>query len=108
MSGDDIVSEYDLNNICPEIDNELNWWFVDLIGDDFELGIFPKPSPDDENAVVVTAEIMAEDAELNSEQVAAIRKAVEERLARNLGDQWEALKPNFGGVQVFFNDELQA
>ena len=108
MSDDDIVSEYDLNNICPEIDNELNGWLVDLIGDDFELGIFPEPSPDDENAVVVTAEIMAEDAELNSEQVAAIRKAVEERLAHNLGDQWEALKPNFGGVQVFFNDELQA
>ena len=108
MSYDDIVSEYDLDNVCPEIDNELNGWFVDLIGDDFELGIFPEPSPDDENAVVVTAEIMAEGVELSSEQVTAIRKAVEERLAHNLGDQWEALKPNFGGVQVFCNDELQA
>ena len=106
MSYDKIISKYRIDDICPEIDNELSGMFIDLFGDDFEIGIFPEESPEDSNSFVVTLEIMAEDASLNSDQALQIKSAVEERLTHNVGKEWKSVQKHFDGVQIFFNDDL--
>jgi len=106
MSYEKIVSKYRIDDICPEIDNELHGMFVDLLGDDFELGIFSEESPVDSNLFVITVEITAEDASLDSDQATQIKSSVEERLSHNLGSDWKSVQKNFGGVQIYFNDEL--
>ena len=45
MKYDDLIEKYRIDDICPEIDNELNGMFVDILGDEFELGIFSEQSP---------------------------------------------------------------
>lgn len=106
MSYEDITSKYRIDDICPEIDNELNGMFVDLIGDDFELGIFSEPSPENDDSFMVTVEIVCEDASLDSDQIDQIKSAVEERLAHNLGNDWKTVQEHFDGVQIYFNEEL--
>jgi len=107
MSYDEINEKYRLDDICPEIDNELNGFFVDLLGDDFELGIFPEPNPENENKFSVTVEINCDDADLDDGSVSAIKKAVEERLAHNIGSDWKNIKKYFSGVQIYLNDEMK-
>jgi hypothetical protein len=41
--------------------------FVNIIGDDFELGIFTKQSSNNEDAFFVILEISSEDCSLNSD-----------------------------------------
>lgn len=106
MSYEEITSKYRIDDICPEIDNELNGMFIDLLGDEFEMGIFPEPNPDNDDKFLVTVEITAEDATLDSEEAKQIKTAVEERLAYNLGDDWSAVQKHFDGVQIYFNEEL--
>ncbi len=106
MSYEEIVEKYLIDNICPEIDNELNGMFVDILGDDFELGIFSEQSPNNEDFFVVTVEISCDDATLSSEEIMQIQSSVEERLAHNLGKDWKAVQKKFDGVQVIFNEDL--
>jgi len=37
MSYDQIIEKYRIDDICPEIDNELNGMFVDILGDVLRL-----------------------------------------------------------------------
>jgi hypothetical protein len=105
MSFDEIISKYGIEDICPEIDNELNGFFTDLIGDDFEMGIFPEGSADDESKFLVTVEITKKKAKLNSDQVAQIKENVTERLFHMLGNDAGKVKKYFEGVQIFLNDK---
>ena len=106
MSYDDIIATHDIDNLCPEIDNELNGFFIDLIGDSFEMGIFPEPDPNNEDGFVVSVEITDEALTISGEQAKQIRDAVQERLQYNLGDAWSAVEASFGGVQIFCNDQM--
>lgn len=106
MSYEDITSKYRIDDICPEVDNELNGMFVDLFGDDFELGIFPEPSPENDDSFMVTVEIVCDGASLDSDEATQIKSAVEERLAHNIGKDWKTVQKHFDGVQIYFNEEL--
>lgn len=106
MSYDEVIEKYRIEDICPEIDNELNGMFIDILGDDFEIGIFPEQSARTDDAFVVTVEIACEDASLDSKEIQQIKSSVEERLSHNLGDDWKDAQKNFDGIQIFFNDEL--
>jgi hypothetical protein len=88
MSYDRIIEKYRIDDICPEIDNELNGMFVDILGDEFELGIFSEQSPKNDDSFVVTVEISCDSATLNSSEIKQIQTSVEERLAHNLGKDW--------------------
>ena len=55
MSYEQIVEKYRIDDICPEIDNELNGMFVDMLGDEFELGIFSEQSPKNDSSFVVSS-----------------------------------------------------
>ena len=101
-----IISRYRIDDICPEIDNELNGMFIDIIGRDFDIGIFPEGNPKDAESFLVTVEIMAEGAKLNSKEAEQIKKLVEERLVHNLGKDWTVVQKHFGGIQIFFNEDL--
>ena len=106
MSYDQIIEKYRIDDICPEIDNELNGMFVDILGEDFELGIFTEQSPNNDDAFVVTVEITCEDATLNSDEIKQIKSSVEERLSHNLGEDWKVVQKKFDVVQVIFNEDL--
>lgn len=106
MSYEQIIEKYRIDDICPEIDNELNGMFVDIFGDDFELGIFSEQSPNNDDSFVVTVEISCESATLNSDEIKKIQTSVEERLAHNLGKDWKTVQKKFDGVQVIFNEDL--
>ena len=106
MSYEDLVSKYRIDDICPEIDNELHGMFIDLIGDEFELGIFPEGDPSNEDNFLVTVEIVCEGVELDQEQAKEVKEAVEQRLAHNLGSDAKTVLKNFSGVQIYMNDEL--
>jgi len=54
----------------------------------------------------VTVEISCEDATVNSDEIKQIKSTVEERLAHNLGKDWDAVKKKFDGVQVILNEDL--
>ena len=107
MSYEEVVEKFRLDDICPEIDNELHGMFVDLIGEDFELGIFPEPSPNDEDFFVVTIELSCEEASIEPDDLKKIRASVEERLSYNLGEDWEEAQKHFHGIQIYFNGEIQ-
>lgn len=106
MSYEQIIEQYRIDDICPEIDNELNGMFVDILGDEFELGIFSEQSPKNDDSFVVTVEIGCDSATLNSEEIKQIQTSVEERLALNLGKDWKVVQKKFDGVQVIFNEDL--
>lgn len=106
MSYEEVIETYRIEDICPEIENELNGMFVDILGDDFEIGIFPEQSTKTDDAFVVTVEIACEDATLDSTGIQLIKSSVEERLSHNVGDDWKVAQKKFDGVQIFFNDEL--
>lgn len=105
MNYEEIVETYRIEDICPEIDNELNGMFIDLLGDDFSMGIFPEPNPDDEEKFLVTVEISAENCALDDGAIEKIKTSVAERLAHNIGKDWKKIEGSFGGVQIFLNDE---
>lgn len=98
--------KYRIDDICPEIDNELNGMFVDILGDDFEIGIFTEQSPNNEEAFVVTVEINSDSSTLNLDEIKQIQSSVEERLARNIRKDWKSVQKKFDGVQVIFNEEI--
>jgi hypothetical protein len=106
MSYEEIIEQYRIDDICPEIDNELHGMFVDILGDDFELGIFSEQSPSNDDAFVVTVEISCEDATLNLDEIKQIKSSVEERLSHNLGKDWKVVQKKFDGVQVIFNEDI--
>jgi hypothetical protein len=106
MSYEKIVSKYRIDDICPEIDNELNGMFIDILGDDFELGIFSEQSPKNNDAFVVTVEISCEDKILNLDEIKQIKLSIEDRLANNLGKDWEIVQKKFNGVQLIFNEDI--
>jgi hypothetical protein len=106
MSYEQIIEKYRIDDICPEIDNELNGMFVDVLGDEFELGIFSEQSPKNDDSFVVTVEISCDSATLNSDRIKQIQSSVEERLSHNLGKDWEVVQKKFDGVQVIFNEDL--
>lgn len=106
MSYDQIIEKYHIDDICPEIDNELNGMFIDILGEDFELGIFTEQSPKNDDAFVVTVEITCDSATLNADENKQIQTSVEERLSYNLGKDWKVVQKKFDGVQVIFNGDL--
>ena len=106
MNYEQIVEKYGIDDICPEIDNELNGMFVDILGDEFDLGIFSEQSPNNEDSFVVTVEINCDSATLNSDEIKQIQSSVEERLSHNLGKDWKVVQKKFDGVQVIFNEDL--
>jgi hypothetical protein len=106
MNYEELIEKFRIDDICPEIDNELNGFFVDLFGEDVELGIFTEESSKKENSFVVTVEISCDDATLNPEEVKQIQLSVEERLSHNLGKDWITVQKHFDGVQVIFNEDL--
>lgn len=106
MSYEQIIEKYRIDNICPEIDNELNGMFVDILGDDFELGIFSEQRLNNDDSFVVTVEISCESATLNSDEIKKIQTSVEERLSHNLGKDWKIVQEKFDGVQVIFNEDI--
>jgi len=106
MTYEELIEKFRIDDICPEIDNEINGMFVDIFGEDFELGIFTEQSPSNEEAFVVTVEISCEDPTVNSDNIKQIKSTVEERLAHNLGKDWDAVKKKFDGVQVILNEDL--
>ena len=106
MSYEKIIEKYRIDDICPEIDNELNGMFVDILGDEFELGIFSEQSPKNDDSFVVTVEISCDSATLNADEIKKIQASVEERLSHNLGKDWKVVQKKFDGVQVIFNEDL--
>ena len=106
MNYQDLINEFRIDDICPEINNELNGMFVDIIGDEFELGIFSEQSPTNDSSFVVTIEINCDSATLNSDEIKQIQTSVEERLAHNLGKDWKVVQKKFDGVQIIFNEDL--
>lgn len=106
MTYEEIIEKYRIDDICPEIDNELNGMFVDILGDEFELGIFSEQSPKNDGSFVLTVEISCDDATLNPDEVKKIQSSVEERLSQNLGKDWKIVQEKFDGVQVIFNEDL--
>jgi len=106
MSYDQIIEKYRIDDICPEIDNELNGMFIDILGEDFELGIFTEQSPNNDDAFVVTVEITCEDMTLKDEEIKKIKLSVEERLVHNLGKDWKTVQKKFDGIQLIFNEDL--
>jgi hypothetical protein len=106
MSYEQIIEEYRIDDICPEIDNELNGMFIDILGDEFDLGIFSECSPKNDDSFVVTVEINCDSATLNSDEIKQIQISVEERLSHNLGNDWKVVQNKFDGVQVIFNEDL--
>lgn len=108
MNYEELIEKFRINDICSEIDNELNGIFVDILGDNFELGIFTEQSPDNDDSFVVTVEISCEDTALSSDEKKQIKSSVEERLSHNLGKDWKILQKKFDGVQVIFNEDLMS
>ena len=106
MTYDELMEEYSIADICPEIDNDLNGFFIDICGENFEMGIFPEPDSDNENNFVVTVEINSEEADLSKEDTSSIKKMVEQELWKNLHNDAETVKKYFAGVQIFLNDDL--
>ena len=106
MNYEELIEKYRIDDICPEIDNELNGMFVDILGEDFELGIFTEQSPNNDDSFVVTVEINSEEAILNAEDIKNIKSSVEGRLGHNLGQDWETVQKKFDGVQIILNEEL--
>jgi hypothetical protein len=108
MSYEDLIEKFRIDDICPEIDNELNGMFIDILGEEFELGIFTEQSPNNDDSFVLTVEISCEDVNLDSDQIKQIKSSVEERLAHNLGKDWKTVQKKFDGVQVIFNEDLMS
>jgi hypothetical protein len=106
MNYEELIKKFRIDDICPEIDNELNGMFVDILGDEFELGIFSEQSPKNDDSFVVTVEVSCEDATLNSDEIKQIQSSVEERLAHNLGKDWKVVQKKFDGIQLIFNEDL--
>ncbi len=106
MNYKELIEKYRIDDICAEIDNELNGMFVDILGDNFELGIFTEQSPKNDDAYVVTVEISCEEATLNSDEIKQIKSSVEERLAHNFGKDWKTVQKKFDGVQLIFNEDV--
>lgn len=106
MNYEELVEKYRIDDICPEIDNELNGMFVDILGDDFELGIFSEPSPKNDDSFVVTVEIVCDSATLDAKEIKQIVTSVEEKLSHNLGKDWKTVQKKFDGVQVIFNEDV--
>jgi hypothetical protein len=106
MNYEELIEKYRIDDICPEIDNELNGMFVDTLGEDFELGIFTEPSPNNEDSFVVTVEINSEEAILSTEDVKNIKSSVEGRLSHNLGKDWDTVQKKFDGVQIILNEDI--
>jgi hypothetical protein len=106
MSYEQIIEEYRIDDICPEIDNELNGMFIDILGDEFDLGIFSEQSTKNDDSFVVTVEINCDSSNLNSDEIKQIQISVEERLSYNLGEDWKVVQKKFDGVQVIFNEDL--
>jgi hypothetical protein len=106
MTYDEIIEKYRLDDICPEIDNELNGMFIDILGDEFEMGIFPEPSPKDDDNFVVSVDITCDGVSLQVDDLKKIRDSVEERLIYNIGKDWKTVQKKFDGVQIFFNGEI--
>ena len=108
MSYEDLIEKFRIDDVCPEIDNELNGMFIDILGEEFELGIFTEQSPNNDDSFVLTVEISCEDVNLDSDQIKQIKSSVEERLAHNLGKDWKTVQKKFDGVQVIFNEDLMS
>jgi hypothetical protein len=106
MSYEKIIEKYRIDDICPEIDNELNGIFVDIFDDEFEISIFSEKSPNNNDSFIVTVEIGCDSATLNTDEIKQIQSSVEERLSHNLGDDWKVVQKKFDGVKVIFNESL--
>ena len=106
MNYEELIEKFRIDDICPDIDNELCGMFIDIFGEDFESGIFTEQSLNNKDSFVVTVEISCEDAVLNSDEIKQIKSSVEERLAQNLGRDWKIVQKKFDGVQVIFNEDL--
>ena len=106
MDYEKLIEKYLIDDICPEIGNELNGMFIDILGDDFELGIFSEQSPKNDDSFVVTVEINCDSATLNSDEIKQLQSSVEERLSHNIGKDWKVIQKKFDGVQVIFNEDI--
>jgi len=106
MNCKELIEKYRIDDICPEIDNELHGMFIDIFGEDFELGIFPEPSTKNDDSFVVTVEIVCDSANLDVKEIKQIVASVEDRLSHNLGKDWKNVVKKFDGVQVIFNEYI--
>jgi len=106
LNYEELIEKFHINDINSEIDNELNGMFIDIFGDEFELGIFSEQSSKNDGYFVVTVEISCDIATLNSDEVKQIQSSVEERLSHNLGEDWKIVQKKFDCVQVIFNEDL--
>ena len=87
MSFDDIAAEFNLDDLCPEIDNQLQGDFIDILGNnEFELGIFPEEDPNNDSNFIITCEFMEASGSINSSQVEQVKLKVTDALKniRNL------------------------
>ena len=106
MSYEEIIEQYRIDDICPEIDNELNGFFVDILKQNFDLGIFPEQSLKNEKNFIITVEINCDNVALDKKKIQQIKDAVEERLIHNLGEDWEKIQKNFDGIQLILNEDI--
>ena len=106
MKYEELIEKFHIDDICAEIDNELHGMFVDILGDEFDLGIFSEQSPKTDDSFVVTVDISCDSATLNSDEIKLIQTSVEERLSHNLGKDWKVVQKKFDGIQVILNEDL--
>ena len=106
MKYEELVEDFQLEDICAEIGNELNEYFVDILGNDFEIGIFSEKISNKKDSFCVTVEIVCQDTMLNDEEIQQIASSVEEKLSHNLNGCWKDVQNIFDGVQIIINDKL--
>jgi len=106
MSFDDIAAEFNLDDLCPEIDNQLQGDFIDILGNnEFELGIFPEEDPDIDSNFIITCEFTEASGSINSSQVEQVKLKVTDALKNMIGERWGEIQDNFSGVTIYFNDD---
>lgn len=108
MDFDELVSTYNLEENCIEVESQLQDLFSDSFSDPYEIGMFPEQDGENEGKFFVSLDVESKKTKLTKDQAEAIGKEVEQALLGLISDSYSkaeltTFKDTFSGAQVFLN-----
>lgn len=108
MDYDEIVSTYNLEENCIEVESQLQDLFAENFKDPYETGVFPEPDGENDGKFFISLDVESKKTKLSKDQAGKIAEELQQTLLGLLNDSFskaevQTFKEAFSGVQLFLN-----
>jgi len=110
MDFDEFVNKFNFEEICLEVENQIQDLLSENLSDPYEIGMFPEQDGENDGNVFITLDIDSESTNLTDEQAASMAEEIEQTALGLInesfdGSDLEEFKKFFSGVQIYLNGD---